>query len=557
MRHTSFLNKTIGTLLDEVSKRLPDKEAMVYADRPVRYTYRQLREASDQVAKALIGLGIKKGDKIALWATNVPEWVLLQMGSAKMGAILVTVNTQYQASELEYLLKQSDSTTVFLIERFKQSDYVNILNSILPELAEYPRTKPYEFPALPKLRHGILISERSVPGLLNWQEFLSLGAQVSDETLRAYQEATSPDEVINIQYTSGTTGFPKGVMLTHINIVNNANAVADAMNLQEEDRMCFPVPLFHCFGCVMSSLACVTKGATMVPIEYFEPHTVLRAVEQERCTALQGVPTMFIAELEVLKTTSYDTKTLRKGIMAGSPCPVEVMKQVIGTMGMEQVTIAYGQTEASPVITQTRIDDPLERRVATVGRNLEGIEVKIVDPATGETVPYGQQGELCARGYSIMAGYYNMPEATRQAIDEEGWLHTGDLAVMDEEGYCNITGRLKDMIIRGGENIYPREIEEFLYRHPKIADVQVVGLPDLKYGEEVCAVIRLREGEKATAEEIREFCRGQIAHNKIPRYVDFVQDYPVTASGKIQKYRLREIYIEKYHLQEAASIVTA
>ncbi len=553
----SFLNQTIGALLDEVSERLADKEAMVYADRPVRYTYRQLRQASDQVAKALIGLGIKKGDTIALWATNVPEWVLLQLGSAKMGAILVTVNTQYQASELEYLLKQSDSTTIFLVERFKQSDYVGIFNAILPELREHPRGKVLEFPSLPKLRHGILLSEQSVPGLLNWSEFLSLGEAVSDETLRTYQDATSPEEVINIQYTSGTTGFPKGVMLTHINIVNNANAVADAMNLKEEDRLCFPVPLFHCFGCVMSSLACVTKGATMVPIEYFEPHAVLEAVEREQCTALHGVPTMFIAELEALKTKTYDTGTLRKGIMAGSPCPVEVMKQVITTLGMEEVTIAYGQTEASPVITQTRIDDPLERRVATVGRNLDGIEVKIVDPATGETLPYGQQGELCARGYSIMAGYYNMPEATRQAIDEEGWLHTGDLAVMDEEGYCNITGRLKDMIIRGGENIYPREIEEFLYRHPKIADVQVVGLPDVKYGEEVCAVIRLREGEKMTAEQVREFCRGQIAHHKIPRYVDFVQDYPVTASGKIQKYRLRDVYIDKYRLTEAAGIVTA
>lgn len=554
---TSFLNLTIGALLDEVSERLTDKEAMVYADRSVRYTYGQLRQASEQVAKALIGLGIKKGDTVALWATNVPEWVLLQLGSAKMGAVLVTVNTQYQASELEYLLKQSDSTAIFLVERFKQSDYLGILNAVLPELAEQPSGKPFQFASLPKLRRAVVMSERSSPGILNWGEFLALGAHVSDDQLRAYQEATSPEEVINIQYTSGTTGFPKGVMLTHINIVNNANAVADAMNLKEDDRLCFPVPLFHCFGCVMSSLACVTKGATMVPVEYFEPHVVLQAVEKEHCTALQGVPTMFIAELETLKTKAYDTKTLRKGIMAGSPCPVEVMKQVINTMGMEEVTIAYGQTESSPVITQTRIDDPLERRVGTVGRSLDGVEVKIVDPATGEAVASGQQGELCARGYSIMAGYYNMPEASRQAIDEDGWLHTGDLAMMDEEGYCNITGRLKDMIIRGGENMYPREIEEFLYRHPKIADVQVVGLPDLKYGEEVCSVIRLREGEKATAEEIREFCRGQIAYNKIPRYVEFVQDYPVTASGKIQKYRLRETYIEKYGLQEAAGIVTA
>jgi fatty-acyl-CoA synthase len=554
---TRILNQTIGNLLDEVSSRLPDKDGMVYADRPVRLTYRQLREESNRVAKALIGLGIKKGDSIALWATNVPEWVLLQMGSAKMGAILVTVNTQYRSSELEYLLKQSDSTAIFLVEQFKQMNYVEILNTVIPELSLHPSGMPYDFPNLPKLKHGILLGDKTVPGLMNWSEFLSYGESVTDEVLQLYQESTKPDEVINIQYTSGTTGFPKGVMLTHNNIVNNANAVADAMNLKEDDRLCFPVPLFHCFGCVMSSLACVTKGATMVPIEYFDPHVVLKAVEKEHCTALHGVPTMFIAELEALKTTDYSIQTLRKGIMAGSPCPVEVMKQVIQKMGMEEVTIAYGQTESSPVITQTRIDDSLERRVSTVGRNLDGVEVKIVDPATGETLPPGKQGELCARGYSIMAGYYNMPEATAQAIDSEGWLHTGDLAVMDEEGYCNITGRLKDMIIRGGENIYPREIEEFLYRHPKVADVQVVGLPDLKYGEEVCAVIRLREGETSTSEEIREFCRAHMSHHKTPRYVDFINSYPVTASGKIQKYKLREQYIEKYGLQEAAKVVTA
>ncbi|KLU60228.1 long-chain-fatty-acid--CoA ligase [Peptococcaceae bacterium CEB3] len=554
---TNVLHQTIGDLLDEVSERLPDKEAMVYADRPVRLTYKQLREEADRVAKALIGLGIRKGESIALWATNVPEWILLQMGSAKMGAVLVTVNTQYRSTELEYLLKQSDSAAIFLVEGVKQTHYVEILSSVLPEFARHPQEQPYAYPALPKLRYRILLADKEVPGLLNWPGFLARGAGVTDEVLKGYQDNTRPEDVINIQYTSGTTGFPKGVMLTHYNIVNNANAVADAMNLQEEDRLCFPVPLFHCFGCVMSSLACVTKGATMVPVEYFEPQAVLKAVEKEACTGLQGVPMMFISELETLKTTPYNIGTLRKGIMAGSPCPVEVMKQVIGTMGMEEVTIAYGQTESSPVITQTRIDDSLERRVTTVGRKLDGVEVKIVDPATGEPVPYGQQGELCARGYSIMAGYYNMPEATSQAIDAEGWLHTGDLAVMDEAGYCNITGRLKDMVIRGGENIYPREIEEFLYRHPKIADVQVVGLPDTKYGEEVCAVIRLREGETATSEEIRDFCRGHISNHKIPRYIDFVQGYPATASGKIQKYRLREIYIEKYNLQEAAAVVTA
>lgn len=554
---TKILNVTVGDLLDDVSKRIPDKEAMVYADRPVRYTYEQLRLAADQVAKALIGLGIKKGDKIALWATNIPEWVLLQYGSAKMGAILVTVNTQYRITELEYLLKQSDCTAIFLGEGFKQSNYLEILQGVLPTLTDSPMEGPSSFENLPMLRHAILLSEKQAPAILNWSDFMSYGLNISDTVLKDYQNETYPEDVINIQYTSGTTGFPKGVMLTHNNIINNANMVADSMNLIEEDRLCFPVPLFHCFGCVMSSLACVTKGATMVPVEYFDPAKVLEAVEKEKCTALHGVPSMFIAELELLNTTSYDTKTLRKGIMAGSPCPVEIMKQVISKMGMEEVTIAYGQTEASPVITQTRIDDLLERRVSTVGRPLGKMEVKIVDPVTGAEVAFGEQGDLCARGIGIMVGYYNMPEATALVIDEEGWLHTGDLAVMDPHGYCKITGRLKDMVIRGGENIYPREIEEFLYSHPKIADVQVIGLPDFKYGEELCALVRLREGETATFEEIKDFCKGQISHHKIPIYVDFVDSYPTTASGKIQKYRLREMYIEVYNLQEAAKIVTA
>jgi fatty-acyl-CoA synthase len=554
---SNHLQLTIGELLDQVSERLPNKEGMVYADRAVRYTYRELQQAADQVAKALIGMGIKKGEKIALWATNVPQWVLLQLGSAKMGAILVTVNTAYQSSELEYLLKQSDSVALFLVENYKQLDYIDTLSRVLPELVGLSADKPYTLPKVPKLRHGIVLSDNSHPGLMKWTDFLRFGEGVSDAILEEYQAETQPEDVINIQYTSGTTGFPKGVMLSHNNIVNNANAVADAMNLTEEDRLCFPVPLFHCFGCVMSSLACVTKGATMVPVEYFETNAVLSTVEKERCTALHGVPTMFIAELEALKSTKYDISTLRKGIMAGSPCPVEVMKQVISVMGMEEVTIAYGQTESSPVITQTRIDDSLERRVSTVGRALEGVEVKIVDPVTNAEMSFGQQGELCARGYSIMAGYYNMPQATAMAVDDEGWLHTGDLAVMDEDGYCNITGRLKDMIIRGGENIYPKEIEEFLYRHPKIADVQVVGLPDERYGEEVLAVVRLREGEQVSEAELREFCKGQIAKHKIPRYVEFVNAYPITASGKIQKYRLREKFIKHYGLEKAEKIVTA
>ncbi|WKA48863.1 AMP-binding protein [Geobacillus zalihae] len=535
-----MLTVTVGKLLEERARQYADREAVVYADRGLRLTYRQFNDYCRLVARGLIRLGIKKGEHVAIWATNVPEWIACQFATGKMGAVLVTVNTNYRAAELEYLLRQSDSTTLFLIEQYRDSSYIDILYEIVPELRT---SAPGQLQSkrLPKLKNVIFLGDKRHPGMFTWNDILAMAHDVSEEELDERMESLDPHDVINMQYTSGTTGFPKGVMLTHYNIVNNAHQVAQCMGLGEGDRLCIPVPFFHCFGCVMSTLACVTVGATMVPVVEFHPKRVLETVEAERCTALHGVPTMFIAELNDPDFAKYDLSSLRTGIMAGSPCPVEVMKAVIEKMGMKDITIAYGQTEASPVITQTRTDDPLELRVETVGRALPGVEVKIVEPGTNKEVPRGVQGELCTRGYHVMKGYYNNPEATNEAIDQDGWLHTGDLATMDENGYCRITGRLKDMIIRGGENIYPREIEEFLYKHPKILDVQVVGVPDEVYGEEVMAWIILKDGETATAEEIREFCRGNISRHKIPRYIEFTDSYPMTASGKIQKFKLREM----------------
>ncbi|PJW13368.1 AMP-binding protein [Geobacillus sp. Manikaran-105] len=535
-----MLTVTVGKLLEERARQYADREAVVYADRGLRLTYRQFNDYCRLVARGLMRLGIEKGEHVAIWATNVPEWIACQFATGKMGAVLVTVNTNYRAAELEYLLRQSDSTTLFLIEQYRDSSYIDILYEIVPELRT---SAPGQLQSkrLPKLKNVVFLGDKRHPGMFTWNDILAMAHDVSEEELDERMESLDPHDVINMQYTSGTTGFPKGVMLTHYNIVNNAHQVAQCMGLGEGDRLCIPVPFFHCFGCVMSTLACVTVGATMVPVQEFHPKRVLETVEAERCTALHGVPTMFIAELNDPDFAKYDLSSLRTGIMAGSPCPVEVMKAVIEKMGMKDITIAYGQTEASPVITQTRTDDPLELRVETVGRALPGVEVKIVEPGTNKEVPRGVQGELCTRGYHVMKGYYNNPEATNEAIDQDGWLHTGDLAVMDENGYFRITGRLKDMIIRGGENIYPREIEEFLYKHPKILDVQVVGVPDEVYGEEVMAWIILKDGETATAEEIREFCRGHISRHKIPRYIEFTDSYPMTASGKIQKFKLREM----------------
>lgn len=534
-----ILKISVGKLLENIAKERPDHEALVYPDRNLRYTYKQFDELCRKVARGYMKLGLDKGDHMAIWATNYPEWVTTQFATGKMGAVLVTVNTSYQSAELEYLLKQSDSTTLVLMEEYRGTSYIDTLYSIIPELKT---SAPGQLNSakLPYLKNVIVLGENSYPGMYNWSDLLEMADEVSEELLDARMASLEPDDVINMQYTSGTTGFPKGVMLTHSNLVNNAVNVAACQNLTYKDRMCIPVPFFHCFGCVLGTLTCVTVGATMVPVQEFNPLEVLQAVEKERCTALHGVPTMFIAELNHPEFSRFDLSSLRTGIMAGSTCPEEVMKAVTETMGASEITITYGQTESSPGITMTRTNDPLHLRVGSVGRAMPNVEVKIVDPTTDEEVPVGVQGELCTRGYHVMKGYYKNPSATASAIDEEGWLHTGDLAEMDENGYCKITGRLKDMIIRGGENIYPREIEEFLYTHPKVLDVQVVGVPDPKFGEEVMAWVQLKEDETATADEIKEYCKGKISRFKIPRYIEFCDSFPMTASGKIQKFKLRE-----------------
>ncbi|WP_126427199.1 AMP-binding protein [Brevibacillus marinus] len=547
---------TIGDLLDETAARLPQREAVVYKERNLRYSFAQFQQLCNQVAKGLMALGIEKGENVAIWATNVPEWVTAQFATAKMGGVLVTVNTSYRVHELEYLLRQSEATTLILIDSYRGANYLEMIRELCPELNECP---PGQLQAarLPHLRNVIYIGSERQPGMFCWSDLLERAELVSDAELYARQRSLHPDDVINMQYTSGTTGFPKGVMLSHINIVNNAIKVAACMRLTEEDRVCIPVPFFHCFGCVMGTLACVATGAAMVPVIAFDPEKVLDVVEAERCTALYGVPTMFIAELNHPSFPARDLSALRTGIMAGSPCPIEVMKKVVDLMGIREITIAYGQTESSPVITQTRPEDSIERRVSTVGRPHDDVEVKIINPETGEPVGPGVQGELCTRGYLVMKGYYNMPEQTQKVIDQDGWLHTGDLATMDEDGYFRITGRLKDMIIRGGENIYPREIEEFLYSHPKILDVQVVGVPDELYGEQVLACIKVREGEVLTEEEVKQYCEGKIARYKIPHYVQFVSEYPMTASGKIQKYKLREQAIQLLGLARPDASETA
>ncbi len=536
---SEILHTTVGELLEEKARIQPDIEAVVYADRGLRWSYHEFNQLCRQAAKGFMKLGIDKGDHIAIWASNTPEWLVSQFSTGKMGAVLVTVNTNYRTAELEYLLKQSDSQTIILMEGFRGASYIDMLYEICPELNS---CKPGELKSekLPFLKNVIVLGENSYPGTYSWQDILVKGKETDDKELDERLSSLSPQDVINMQYTSGTTGFPKGVMLTHSNIVNNGYNIAGCMRLSQKDRLCIPVPFFHCFGCVLGVLACVSVGATMVPLQEFDPRQVLKTVQDEKCTGLHGVPTMFISELNLPDFDQYDLSHLRTGIMAGSNCPIEVMKGVMDKMGADEITIAYGQTESSPVITQTRTHDPIELKVETVGKSLPNVEVKIVEPGSNREVPNGVQGELCTRGYHVMKGYYRNEEATRLAIDDEGWLHTGDLAVMDEHGYCRITGRLKDMIIRGGENIYPREIEEFLYSHPKVLDVQVIGIPDEVYGEEVMAWIILKEGHNATSEEIREYCTGKISRHKIPRYIEFTDSYPMTASGKIQKFRLRE-----------------
>ena len=556
-----LLGVTIGDLFDQIVARYPENEALVSRHQGLRYSYRALKTVVDQCARALLALGVAKGERVGIWAPNCAEWAITQFATSKIGAILVNINPSYRVHELQYALKQSGCAYLIIAPQFRTSNYTAMIYELAPELQSaqpLPTGTGLTAAQLPDLRAVVRLGTEPAPGMLTWNELLALGDSVSAAQLAERQAQQQFDDPINIQYTSGTTGYPKGATLSHHNILNNGYFVAEIMGFTDQDRLVIPVPLYHCFGMVMGNLGCMSHGATMIyPNDGFDAKTVLDAVQAERATALYGVPTMFIAELNHPDFATYDLSTLRTGVMAGSPCPVEVMKKVQSLMNMRDVEICYGMTETSPVSTQTRIGTPLDKQVSTVGQIHPHVEIKIVDPATGAIVPNGTPGELCTRGYSVMLGYWNNADASAKAIDTARWMHTGDLAVMDDEGYVNIVGRIKDMIIRGGENVYPREIEEFLYTHPQIQDVQVVGLPDEKYGEEIMAWVKLKPGATTTSEEVRDFCRGRIAHYKIPRYVKFVDAFPMTVTGKIQKFIMRDQSIQELGLEAAAAVKTA
>jgi fatty-acyl-CoA synthase len=552
-----LLGMTIGERLDQVAAHYPSTEAMVSVHQGIRWTYQEFLERTEQVASSLLSLGVEKGDRVGIWAMNYAEWVLVQFATAKIGAMMVNINPAYRTYELEYALRQAEVQTLIIQDRFKTSDYVSMFYEACPEAS---CAEPGEIASerFPFLKNAIFLGDKHQPGMCTWRDFLRRGKEISEDELREREESLDFDDPINIQYTSGTTGFPKGVVLTHHGILNNGFIIGEGMGFTNDDRLCIPVPFYHCFGMVLSNLACVSHGATMVlPSPTFNAEQVLQTVDRERCTALHGVPTMFIAELSHPSFDDYRYDSLRTGIMAGSPCPIEVMREVSNRMHMSEIVIVYGQTETSPGVTMTTIRDPIERRVTTVGRAFPHAEVKIIDPRTGTVVPIGEVGEICARGYMVMKGYYNNPSATHTTIDSNGWNHTGDLGTMDTEGYVKIVGRLKDMVIRGGENIYPREIEEFLHTHPRISDVYIIGVPDSKYGEELMAWISVTNGDALTAEEIKDFCRNRIAHYKIPRYIRFVEGFPMSVSGKIQKYKMREISIAELGLEDVSKIETA
>ncbi len=531
---------TLGQLLDETVARCPDNEAIVYADRDYRETWREFSNTVDRVAKGLMALGVQKGEKVAVWATNVPHWVTLQYATARIGAILLTININYKISEIEYILRQSETENIFIIDGYRDTDYLATIYELVPELKVQPR-EHLRSERFPHLRRVLFLGPEKHRGLYSMNEVMSMSVQTSDEEYARRQASLSCYDVVNMQYTSGTTGFPKGVMLTHHNIGNNGYWIAANMNYTPADRICLPVPLFHCFGCVLGVMASLNSGACLVILERYDPVNVMMSVEKERCTALYGVPTMFIAVLAHPLFNKFDFSTLRTGIMAGSPCPVKSMHEVVDRMNMSEITIVFGLTESSPGMTQTRYDEPsIDKKCSTVGRALPGVEMRLFSPETGRECAVEEHGEVCCRGYNVMKGYYNMPEETAKAIDKDGWLHSGDIGKVDADGYLSITGRLKDMIIRGGENVYPKEVEDFIHHMDGIQDVQVVGVPSKKYGEQVGAYIIMKKGVQMTSEDVQDFCRGKIAWYKTPKYVAFVDEFPLTASGKIMKYKLRE-----------------
>jgi fatty-acyl-CoA synthase len=543
-----LLGITIGDMFDRIAHRHPDNPALISRHQEIRYNYSELKEKVDECARALFALGLKKGERIGIWSNNCAEWLITQLATSKLGAVLVNINPSYRLHELEYALKQSGCSFIVIEDKFKYANYTDMLYELVPELKS---CEPGELKSavLPDLRTVIRLHPKPSVGMYSWDAMLEFAAKATPQQLEEVQSSLSFDEPINIQYTSGTTGSPKGATLSHHNILNNGQMVADIMNFTHEDRLVIPVPLYHCFGMVAGNLGCLTHGATMIYAgKSFDAKAVLEAVAEEKATALFGVPTMFIAELEHPDFDQYDLTSLRTGVMAGALCPVEVMKKVNTLMHMSEVEIAYGMTETSPVSTQTRDNAPFDKRVSTVGRVLPHTEIKIVDPETSRVVPVGEPGELCTRGYCVMLGYWNDEERTNATIDGSGWLHSGDLATMDEDGYISIVGRIKDMVIRGGENIYPREIEEFLYGHPKIADVQVIGVPDQKFGEELMAWIKLHEGDSAEIDEIKDYCKDKIAYYKIPRYIKFTDDFPMTVTGKVRKIEMQEISIQELDL---------
>ena len=539
-----LLGITIGDAFDEIVTQFPDNEALVSRHQQIRLNYTQLKRQVDECAKALLTLGLKKGERIGIWSPNCAEWLIVQVATAKIGAVLVNINPSYRLSELEYALTQSGCAVLVIAEKFKTSDYVKMVYELIPDLANLSNGDSNK--KVPELRHVISFGKVSNEGMLSWESLQELSQQTTDEVLAEVQSSLSFDEPINIQYTSGTTGYPKGATLSHHNILNNGHLVTELMNFSDQDRLVIPVPLYHCFGMVMGNLGCLTHGATIIyPSDSFDPQAVLETVQEEKATALYGVPTMFLAELNHPDFSNFDLTSLRTGIMAGALCPAELMKRVNKEMHLSEMEIAYGMTETSPVSTQTRHDAPFDKRVTTVGKVLPHTEVKIIDPESGQVVQRGEPGELCTRGYCVMLGYWNNKEQTLSSIDDSRWMHTGDIAVMDEDGYLTIVGRIKDMIIRGGENIYPKEIEEFLYKHPNINEVQVIGIPSDRYGEQVCAWIQLKEGVELTANAIQEYCQDQIAHFKIPEIIKFVDSFPMTVTGKIRKVEMREITIKE------------